>query len=86
MGITLMVQNEVDFDKTIYEERFFSIVERFIAFAYNLFVDRSMFINETPEDATLRKLNHAIGVCVMRRGNGIFRTTSVHRYKYRKFE
>ena len=56
-----MVQNEVDFDKTIYEERFFSIVERFIAFAYNLFVDRSMFINETPEDATLRKLNHAIG-------------------------
>lgn len=54
-------KNEVDFDKTIYEERFFSIVERFIAFAYNLFVDRSMFINETPEDATLRKLNHAIG-------------------------
>lgn len=36
--------NEVSFDKTIYEDRFGSLVERFIIFLYNIFTDRTAFI------------------------------------------
>ncbi|KAK6884918.1 E3 ubiquitin-protein ligase UBR1 [Candida tropicalis] len=53
-------KNEVKFDQTIYEERFFPIVERFISFAYNLFVDRSLLIDESPEEARLKKLKRSI--------------------------
>ena len=58
-------KNEVKFDQTIYEERFFPIVERFISFAYNLFVDRSLLIDESPEEARLKKLKRSIayGLC-----------------------
>ncbi|RCK62923.1 E3 ubiquitin-protein ligase UBR1 [Candida viswanathii] len=53
-------KNEVKFDRTIYEERFFPIVERFISFAYNLFVDRSLLIKESPQEAALKKLKRSI--------------------------
>lgn len=59
-GLYLWLKNEERFNETAYEERIFSIVERFIAFVYNLFVDRSMLINEAPKDAALRKLNREI--------------------------
>lgn len=40
--------NKCNFGETVYEERFFSIAERFILFLYQLFVDRSFFLNLTP--------------------------------------
>lgn len=38
------------YDETIYEERFFSIAERFIVLVYQLFVDRSFFVSRTPDE------------------------------------
>lgn len=37
--------NDVTFDKTIYEDRFGTLVERFVIFLYNLFTDRTAFIS-----------------------------------------
>ncbi|EMG46140.1 UBR1 E3 ubiquitin-protein ligase UBR1 [Candida maltosa Xu316] len=58
-------ENKVTYDKTIYEERFFPIVERFLSFVYNLFVERSFFVNETPKQGLMKKLKTSIiyGLC-----------------------
>ncbi|KAI3402716.2 UBR1 [Candida oxycetoniae] len=42
--------NEQTFDKTVYEDRFFSIVEMFIWIAYNLLTDRSKFVPPPPKE------------------------------------
>ncbi|KAG7662738.1 UBR1 [[Candida] subhashii] len=57
--------NQVSYDKTIYEDRFGSIVERFIVFVYNIITDRSLFIKESPEERlrTQAKWSIAYGLC-----------------------
>lgn len=52
--------NEVDHDKTIYEDRFSSISEKFIVFLYNLITDRTNFIDLTAEERILFRAKQAI--------------------------
>lgn len=47
--------NRVEYTDTIYEERFFSIVERFVGFVYKLLTDRSMFSRLSFKEAELKE-------------------------------
>ncbi|KAI5970036.1 UBR1 [Candida margitis] len=47
--------NKVDYNATVYEERFFSIVERFVGFVYKLLTDRSMFSQLSTKDMELEE-------------------------------
>jgi E3 ubiquitin-protein ligase UBR1 len=52
--------NEVNHDKTVYEDRFASIVERFVSFMYNLVTDRSSFLKLSHEERVLIKAKKSI--------------------------
>ncbi|CAI5759304.1 unnamed protein product [Candida verbasci] len=47
--------NEVKHEDTIYEEKFPSIIERFVTFIYNMVSDRSFFIHHSTEERAIRK-------------------------------
>ncbi|CAG90854.2 DEHA2G18568p [Debaryomyces hansenii CBS767] len=52
--------SEVNHDKTVYEDRFNSISEKFIVFIYNLITDRTNFIKLTAEERISHKARQAI--------------------------
>ncbi|KAI5949198.1 UBR1 [Candida theae] len=45
--------NKVDYEDTVYEERFFAIVERFVGFIYKLLTDRSMLSNSSSNETEI---------------------------------
>lgn len=52
--------NEVPHEKTVYEDRFAAIVERFVSFMYNLVTDRSSFLQLSHEDRVIIKAKKSI--------------------------
>ncbi|CUM63001.1 uncharacterized protein PRCAT00000562001 [Priceomyces carsonii] len=52
--------NDVSHDKTIYQERFSSICEKFVVFIYNLLTDRSNFKALSPEERIIYNAKQSI--------------------------
>ncbi|KAK6454927.1 ubiquitin-protein ligase E3 component N-recognin-1 (N-end-recognizing protein) [Scheffersomyces xylosifermentans] len=52
--------NNESYDKTVYEDRFNTISEKFILFIYNIITDRTSFVDSSPEDKLLAKAEMSI--------------------------